>query len=60
MEKEKYTRFERAKIVGARALQVSMGAPVLIEIESNEPIDIALKEFEIGIIPITVRRRESV
>ena len=60
MEKEKYTRFEKAKIIGARALQVSMGAPVLVEIESNEPIDISIKEFEMGVIPITVRRRTSV
>jgi len=54
----KLTRFERARIVGARALQIAMGAPILIEPSSNlsNPIDIALKELENGILPITIRR----
>jgi len=35
-----------------------MGAPVLIDItgESSSPIDIALKEFDSGILPMTIRR----
>lgn len=54
----KYTRFERAKIIGARALQIAMGAPVLIEIPEHimDPIEIANREFDAGVIPITVRR----
>jgi len=54
----KLTRFERARIVGARALQISMGAPILIELSEKltSPIDIAIKELEIGILPITIRR----
>jgi DNA-directed RNA polymerase I, II, and III subunit RPABC2 len=54
----KITRFEKARIVGARALQISMGAPILIEANENysNPIDIALKELEGGILPITIRR----
>ncbi|MEM3626544.1 MAG: DNA-directed RNA polymerase subunit K [Candidatus Bathyarchaeia archaeon] len=54
----KLTRFERARIVGARALQISMGAPILVEAseELSSPIDIALKELEAGILPITIRR----
>ena len=54
----KITRFEKARIVGARALQISMGAPILMEIEGNftSPIDIALRELESGILPITIRR----
>ncbi len=53
-----YTRFEKARIVGARALQVSMGAPVLIDVpdEMMNPVDIAMLEFDAGVIPITVRR----
>lgn len=53
-----YTRFEKARIVGARALQVSMGAPVLIDVDEDmmNPVDIALLEFEAGVIPITVAR----
>jgi len=44
--------------VGARALQISMGAPILIEPSDtlSNPIDIALQELESGILPITIRR----
>jgi len=54
----KITRFEKARIVGARALQISMGAPILVEAGEaySNPIDIALQEFEGGILPITIRR----
>ena len=52
----KYTRYERARIIGARALQISMGAPVLIDVDKKEPIDIAYIELERGVIPITVKR----
>jgi len=54
----KITRFEKARIVGARALQISMGAPILIEVNEvvSNPIDIALKELEASILPITIRR----
>lgn len=62
-EVEKYTKYENARILGARSLQISMGAPFLIKIEEKElekinfnPIEIAKKEFKEGIIPITVRR----
>jgi DNA-directed RNA polymerase subunit K/omega len=42
----KLTRFERARIAGARALQVSLGAPILVELPTkmSDPIDIALVE----------------
>lgn len=50
-----YTRFERARIIGARALQISEGAPALIETESDNPIDIARAELEEGVVPIGVR-----
>jgi DNA-directed RNA polymerase I, II, and III subunit RPABC2 len=54
----KITRFEKARIVGARALQISMGAPILLEVNEtiSNPIDIALEELEGGILPITIRR----
>jgi DNA-directed RNA polymerase subunit K/omega len=44
--------------VGARALQISMGAPILVEVNEtySNPIDIALKELEDGMLPITIRR----
>ena len=51
-----YTKYETARIIGARALQVAMGAPVLVEIDKKDPILIAKKEFENEVLPITVRR----
>lgn len=41
-------------------MQISMGAPVILEDDSGEPIDIALKELEAGIIPITVKRNAKI
>ena len=54
----RYTRFERARIIGARGLQISMGAPVLMKVADGliDPIDIATAEFEKGMLPITVKR----
>lgn len=54
----KLTRFERARIVGARALQITMGAPLLVDAPANEddPIRLAILEFEKGVIPISVLR----
>jgi len=54
----KLTRFERARIVGARALQIAMGAPIIIEVPEARagPIDIALLELDSGILPLTIRR----
>ena len=54
----KYTRFERARIIGARALQISLGAPIIVETSSDiiDPIEIAIVEFEKGVIPMTVKR----
>lgn len=54
----RYTRFERARIIGARALQISMGAPILLEVPAGvvDPIEIADLEFRKGVIPITVKR----
>jgi DNA-directed RNA polymerase I, II, and III subunit RPABC2 len=53
----KVTRFEKARIIGARALQISMGAPILVDAaENTNPIDIAMSELEANILPITIRR----
>lgn len=54
----KLTRFERARIVGARALQVSLGAPVLVEVALgvSDPIDISITELKEGALPMTIRR----
>lgn len=63
MTKEKFTKYEIARIIGARALQISMNAPLLIKIDKEEleklrydSIEIAKKEFEEGVLPISVKR----
>jgi DNA-directed RNA polymerase subunit K len=56
-----YTRFEKARIIGARALQLSMGAPsILADIPKDiiDPVEIAMLEYNEGIIPITVKQKE--
>jgi len=54
----KLTRFERARIIGARALQLSLGAPLLVEAPDSmsDPIDIALLELSENALPMTLRR----
>jgi len=51
-------RYEKARIIGARALQVAYGAPVLIDTEQTEPILIASEEYDTGVLPFTVHRGE--
>ncbi len=65
-EKIQYTKYEKARMVGSRALQLSMGAPFLLKINDEDlkgmrydPIRIALREFEEGILPITVKRPKA-
>ncbi len=57
-----YTKFEKARIIGARALQVSMGAPVIIDVPASliDPVDIAMLEFDNDLIPITIKRESEV
>jgi len=45
-------------VVGARALQIALGAPVLVDIDpgSLSPIDIATQELDAGALPISIRR----
>ena len=52
------TRYEKARIVGARALQISFGAPILVHRPSDmiDPIRIAQFELKSRILPITIRR----
>lgn len=52
------TRFEKARIVGARGLQISLGAPILIRISKDvtDPIIIAEQELFKNVLPLTVAR----
>ncbi|PPE00305.1 hypothetical protein GOBAR_DD02669 [Gossypium barbadense] len=51
------TKYERARILGTRALQISMNAPVMVELEGEtDPLEIAMKELQERKIPFTIRR----
>ncbi len=53
------TKYEIARIVGGRALQLSLGAFPLVEVKPTDtPIDIAKRELEAGVLPIIIRRRK--
>ena len=54
-----YTRFERARLIGARALQIKMGAPIMVKVTSDSisALDIAKLELEKDVLPITVKRK---
>jgi DNA-directed RNA polymerase subunit K len=58
-----YTKYERARMIGSRSLQIAMGAPFLVKLSEEDlkklkynPVSIAKKEFEEGVLPITIRR----
>ena len=55
MQSRNNTRFEKARLIGSRALQISMGANPLVEFTSDQdPIKIAIKEYEESVIPLDV------
>jgi len=61
--KPKYTKYEKARIIGARSLQIAMGAPLLLKLNEEEldkinynPVEMAKMEFDRGVIPITIKR----
>jgi len=54
--KQHFSRYEKARIIGARALQVAYGAPVLVDTDQTEPILIAAEEYDADALPFTVRR----
>lgn len=58
-----YTKYEKARMIGSRALQLSMGAPFLIKMSTEElekikydTLEIALREYNEGVLPITIKR----
>lgn len=61
--KEEFTKYEIARILGARALQIAMDAPLLVKLSKEEleqirydPLKIAETEFKSDVLPITVKR----
>lgn len=62
-EVQEFTKYEIARILGARALQVAMDAPLLLKISKEkleeirfDPLKIAELEFNANVLPITVKR----
>lgn len=60
---DEFTSYEKARMIGSRALQLSQGAKPLISISDEEiasikynPIEIAKREFEAGAIPLSIKR----
>jgi len=58
-----YTKYEKARMIGARALQIAMGAPFVIKISKEQleelqynPIRIAELEYNKGVIPLSIKR----
>jgi len=51
------TKYERARVLGTRALQIAMCAPIMVELEGEtDPLQIAMKELKARKIPIIIRR----
>ncbi len=61
MSATELTKYEIARLIGARALQLSMGAPPLIKVESEKKtfIQIAEDELEKGVIPLSVVKAQN-
>jgi len=62
-EKIEFSKYERARIIGARGLQISMDAPLLVDMKDEDldavnydPLKIAEKELDSGVLPISVNR----
>jgi len=63
MSKQEFSKYERARIIGARGLQISMDAPLLLDLSEGEldsinydPLRIAERELDEGVLPISVNK----
>lgn len=59
----KFTKYEKARLIGSRALQISQGAPFMMDLSEAQlkeigydPVKIAELELKAGVLPITVKR----
>lgn len=57
-----YSKFEKTRIISARALQISQGSPIMVDPPKGDfkPLDIALMEWEKGLIPIDIKPPEKI
>ncbi|MBT7102653.1 DNA-directed RNA polymerase subunit K [archaeon] len=63
VEAKEFSKYERARIIGARGLQISMDAPLLVDMKEEDldgvnydPLRIAEKELDSGVLPISVNK----
>jgi DNA-directed RNA polymerase subunit K len=56
---KEYNKYEKARLVGARALQIAHGAPVMVKTDLLDPIKIAIFEFDSGACPIETFRLDA-
>ncbi len=63
MKKKKNTKYEKARLIGSRALQIAMGAPIKVKLKKEDfekikynPVEIAKMEYEKDVLPIKVKR----
>ncbi|MAF36800.1 DNA-directed RNA polymerase subunit K [archaeon] len=59
----KYTKYEKARVIGARALQLAMGAPLILKLSPKDlkkikfnPVTIAKRELLEGLLPLNIKR----
>jgi DNA-directed RNA polymerase subunit K/omega len=64
---EHLTKYEMARMIGSRALQIAMGAPFMLKMSPEDlekigynPIEIAKKELAADVLPLTVRRSKPI
>ena len=60
---QNFTKYERARILGARALQLAMNAPLLIKLSTEDlekvnydVLKIAEVELDSGVLPISIKK----
>ena len=64
LQEGQYTKYEKARMIGSRALQIAMGAPALVKLTPKQlieicynPVEIAKLEYEASVIPIDIKRK---
>jgi DNA-directed RNA polymerase subunit K len=59
-DKDSYSKYEKTKIISARALQLAQGSPAMVDVPKDvtDPIRIAKMEWEKNLIPIGVKREK--
>lgn len=66
LDKNRLTKYEKARLIGARSMQISMGAPIMLKMTPKrfeelkyDSLEIAKLEFEEGVLPINIKRMEE-